>query len=171
MSPIKKRNTQVYKAGGYPVHKAARIKRVAKATEEWKPIRWRCRLCKRPKKWPGQICPCVEHKRWRDETFEWQAGGAGGAASGAASGAAGGAADSAAKAAEKASQVINLVSDDEMEAGMSPKGGAPNEAQARDIFSGQTWVCPRCTFAGNRLCVSTEGRQISLPCEVCRYGD
>ena len=86
-------------------------------------------------------------------------------------GAAGGAADSAAKAAEKASDVINLVSDDEMEAGMSPTGGAPDKAQARDIFSGQTWVCPRCTFAGNRLCVSTEGREISLPCEVCRYGD
>ena len=85
-------------------------------------------------------------------------------------GAAGGAADSAAKAAEKA-PVINLVSDDEMEAGMSPKGGAPDEAQARDIMFGETWVCPMCTCAENPFFKRRSGKRMSLPCKVCGWGD
>ena len=94
---------------------------------------------------------------------------AGGAAGGAADSAAE-AADSAAEAAEKASDVIILTSSDEdVLAGMSPKEGAPHKAQARDTFSGKKWTCPMCTFADNRLCLSMKGREISLPCEVCRY--
>ena len=53
------------KAGGEPVRK-----RIAKPTAGWKPIRWRCTLCKRPKKWPGEVCSCVEHKRWRAKNFD-----------------------------------------------------------------------------------------------------
>ena len=70
---IVKRKFLVSLAGGEPVlNSPKRRKTTAKPTAGWKPIRWRCRLCKRPKKWPGQICPCVEHKRWRDATFEWR---------------------------------------------------------------------------------------------------
>ena len=56
------------KAGGEPVRKT-----IAKPTAGWKPIRWRCTLCKRPKKWPGEVCPCVEQERWRAKMFDWRA--------------------------------------------------------------------------------------------------
>ena len=70
---IVKRKFLVSLAGGEPVlNSPKRRKTTAKPTAGWKPIRWRCRLCKRPKKWPGQICPCVEHKQWSDATFEWR---------------------------------------------------------------------------------------------------
>ena len=74
---IVKRKFLVSLAEGDPVptvlYEAARTKRPAKATEEWKPIRWRCTLCKEPKKWPGEVCPCVEQTRWSVKNFDWRA--------------------------------------------------------------------------------------------------
>lgn len=125
------------KAGGEPVRK-----RIAKPTAGWKPIRWRCTLCKWPKKWPGEVCSCVEHERWRAKNFYCFTP-----------------LDTAPS------------SDDEKKAGMSPKGGAPDEAQAIDIMFGETWVCSRCTFAGNPFYKRRSGNRMSLPCEVCRWGD
>ena len=74
MSPSKKHGTQVYMAGGYPVHKPGRRKKIAKPTAKVEKPRWHCSKCKRQKlKWPGEVCPCVEHNRWRAKMFDWRA--------------------------------------------------------------------------------------------------
>ena len=136
-------------AGGNPVPKvlygAARTKRPAEPTADWKPNRWHCQKknekdepCMAVKEWPGKECWCVQEQK-RKTTWVWKqeatddvkmgyrkesptSSGASCGGSMAAGGAAGGAADSAAeaadsaaKAAEKASDVIILTSSDEDE--------------------------------------------------------
>ena len=74
---IMKRKFLVSLAEGDPVptvlYEAARTKRPAKATEEWKPCPCRCSMCGKGKMFRSQKCPhCVQHKQWSDATFEWR---------------------------------------------------------------------------------------------------
>ena len=75
---IVKRKFLVSLAEGDPVptvlYEAARTKRPAKATEEWKPCPCRCSMCGKGKMFRSQKCPhCVEHNRWSAKNFDWRA--------------------------------------------------------------------------------------------------
>ena len=61
-----KRKYLLVLADGRPApNSPRRRKTVAKPTAKVEKPRWHCSKCKRQKvKWPGEVCPCVEHNRW-----------------------------------------------------------------------------------------------------------